>query len=386
MNKLVIMQVIPDFNSGGVERGTFEIAAYLQKHKVTNFVCSNGGALVGSLKDIGIRHIKLSVNSKNPFVILINTFKIYKKIKEYGINIVHARSRAPAWSCYFACLLTNCKFITTFHGAYSATHPLKRLYNSIMLKGTRVIAISNYIKKHIETRYHFTSDKLVVIDRGADLDYFDSNKISPARIAAIKKELNLKINAKEKLLVLPARFTRLKGHIYLLKALKYLEFQKFKCLMIGKATDAARDYVREIEYAIKDNKLEDKVFLHLLAINDMPALYKISDVVISSSQEPEGFGRTIVEAQAMGKIVISTNTGAPRDIIEDGKSGFLVQTSDPSTFAETIDKVLNLESGEVEEIVKYAKNLVISKYSLDLMCQKTLKLYRYVIEEDGKDI
>lgn len=384
MEKFIVLQVIPDFNSGGVERGTFEVAEYLKNHKVTNFVCSNGGNLIGSLKELGVKHIKLPVHSKNPVVMILNIFRLYRKIKEYEVDIVHARSRAPAWSCYFACLLSGSKFVTTFHGAYSASHSLKRFYNSVMLKGDRIIAISNYIKKHIETRYRFISEKLIVIDRGADLTYFDSKKVKAARISALKKELGIKLDAKEKLIVLPARFTRLKGHLYLIKALKYLSFKKFKCLMIGKVGIGQKDYVHEIEHAIKENKLEDKVILCQTPTSDMPALYTMADIIISASTEPEGFGRTIVEAQAMERIVISTNIGAPRDIIEDGKSGFQVPTSDAATFAEVMDSVLSMKADEVLKITQYAHSLVTSKYSLDLMCKKTLKVYKELMSDAGE--
>jgi glycosyltransferase involved in cell wall biosynthesis len=382
MKKFTVLQVIPDFNSGGVERGTFEIASYLQKHKVKNFVCSNGGSLVSSLKEIGGKHIRMSVHSKNPIVIILNAIRLYKNIKEKQIDIVHARSRAPAWSCYLACLLSGRKFVTTFHGAYSASHPLKRFYNSIMLKGQRVIAISNYIKKHIETRYHFTSPNLVVIERGADLNYFNPDNLDKTRIESIKKELGLsELDPKEKLIILPSRFTRLKGHLYLIKSLKYLTTKKFKCLMVGKAGPAQSDYLNEIKQAIREYKLEDKIIIKDEAISDMPALYSIADLVVSSSVEPEGFGRTIVEAQAMRRIVISTNIGAPQDIIEQGKSGFLVPTSDASTFAESIEKALNLKKEQAKEITDYAHKLVSKKYSLDLMCKNTLKLYQKIFDE-----
>jgi glycosyltransferase involved in cell wall biosynthesis len=254
-----------------------------------------------------------------------------------------------------------------------------------MLKGKRVIAVSNYIKKHIETRYRFTSPKLVVIDRGADLKYFNPKEVSEDSIEALQKQLALKLAKGEKLMILPSRFTRLKGHLHLLTALKYLNFKKYKCLMIGKASDSQSGYMLEIESAIKDYKLEDKVIIRTEPTNDMRVLYSMADLVISSSLEPEGFGRTIVEAQAMHKIVVSTNIGAPNDIIENGKSGFLVPTLDATTFAEVLDKALNLKSDESNKITKYAAKLVANKYSLDLMCKKTLEVYQSLMEDEDEE-
>lgn len=384
MTGLRIMQVLPDFDSGGVERATHEIAAYLKKSGIDNIVCSSGGALVSELKKDGIRHITSTMNSKNIFVMLKNIYSIARLIKTNEIDIVHARSRAPAWSCYFACMVMRCKFVTTFHAAYSATHPLKRFYNSIMLKGDKVIAISNYIRKHIETRYRFTSNKLEVIDEGVDLNYFNPKKINADRLQLLNEVLDLNLKG-EKLIILPARFTRLKGHLYLLKALKYVNYSHYKCLIIGKASDDKASYLKEIDQAIKAAKLTDKVIVIKQPFNDMPALYSIADIMISASTEPEGFGKTIIEAQAMNCMVISTNIGAPFDLIEDGKSGFLVPTSDAATFAESIDHALNLAPAQRKKIVDYAAKIVKLKYSLEVMCQKTLAIYQNLFDgSDGK--
>lgn len=384
MAKLTVLQVIPDFNSGGVERGTLEIAAYLAKKSHNAIICSNGGALVSKAKELGIKHIKLPVNSKNPLKIFMNAYKLYKIIKDQHVDILHVRSRAPAWSSWIACLMSGCKFVTTFHGAYSSSHPIKRFYNAIMLKGDKVIAISNFIKKHIETRYHYKSENLVTINRGVDLEEFSIKNVSPDSVKALKKAINLDLKKGEKLIVLPSRFTRLKGHIYLLKALHYMRSKDFKCLIIGKVTDAQLEYVSEIEDAIKEYGLESKVILHKEPTDDMRTLYSIADVVVSSSLEPEGFGRTVIEAQAMETIIVSTNIGAPKDLIEDGKSGFLAPSHDHTTFAEVLDKALSLSASERVAIIKYAHGIVVKQYSLEHMCKETLKVYQSLNKEDDE--
>lgn len=384
MEKLTILQVIPDLNSGGVEAETLEVAKYLKKKSNNSMVCSNGGALVSHLKELGIKHIKLPVHTKNPIKMMINAYRLSKLVKEHNVDILHARSRAPAWSAWMASLISKAHFVTTFHAAYSASHPMKRFYNSVMLKGERVISISDFIKKHIETRYHFTSDELVVINRGVDIHEFDRESVSADRIKKLSKSLGLDLKKGEKLIVLPSRFTRIKGHIFLIKALHYMMNKNFKCLMVGKVTDAQSEYVRDIEDAIKEYKMDSRVILCKEPITDMPALYCLADVVVSSSLEPEGFGRTVIEAQAMQTIIVSTNIGAPKDIIEDGKSGFLAPSHDHTTFAEILDKAISLSDAKRNAILKHAHHIVSTKYSLDNMCKSTLALYKELISEDDE--
>ena len=189
-----VLQVLPELNQGGVERGTIDIANALVDSGYSTFVCSFGGKLVAELEKLNVTHIKLPVHSKNPITIIKNIFKLKDIIKQNEINIVHARSRAPAWSSYFACWLTGCNFVTTFHGAYGAEHSLKRFYNSVMLRGKRVIAISNFILKHIETRYRCNTDRISVIHRGVDLKYFDPELVDKKRIEDVKKILNVPLN------------------------------------------------------------------------------------------------------------------------------------------------------------------------------------------------
>lgn len=384
-NKLKIMQVLPDLNSGGVERGTIDIANYLADKGYTNFICSAGGGLLKEIRNKKIHHITLPMYSKNPFIMLWNILKIRKIIVENNINIVHARSRAPAWSCFFACKLTKAKFVTTFHAAYSIIHPIKRLYNSVMLKGDRVIAISHFIKKHIETRYHFKSDRLVTIERGIDLDVYTAENVTPERLKKAQDTFCKDLEPDTKILLVPGRFSRIKGHRYLLSALKYLKGKKIKCIIIGKLTDKQYDYFFDLEKYSKDQELNSIVQFCSEAYSDMPALYAISHTVICPSLEPEGFGRVIVEAQAMERVIIATNIGAPAYIIKDGKDGFLTSCNDASTFADIIERSLNMTKTEYDKITANGRKKVKAKYALETMCSKTLSVYKELLSHNDTD-
>lgn len=373
-----VMQVLPELNQGGVERGTVDIASALIHSGYSTFVCSNGGKLVADLEAIHVKHIKLPLHSKNPITMIRNVFRLKDIIKQNDINIIHARSRAPAWSSYFACLLTGCNFVTTFHGAYGAEHSLKRFYNSVMLRGKRVIAISNFIFKHIETRYRCSMQRIKVIHRGVDLNYFDPKKVTDDRITKIKKVLNIELNGK--IILLPARITRLKGHLYMLESLKYLNKENFTFLIIGATSDKHFEYKKEIERTVIVYSLKDKVHI-LNAVSDMPALYSICDIVVCPTITAEAFGRTITEAQAMNKLVIATRIGAPVEIIEEKKTGFLVSPNDPSEMMDTLKKVFNMDAKEIKKITTLARSKVEKDFSLEKMCSETLKVYNEVLLE-----
>lgn len=376
--KYKILQVLPELNSGGVERGTVEIAKAITDAKHESFVISSGGQLVKKLEKNGTLHFKMPVKSKNPILMLINAFRIMRFIKRENIDIVHARSRAPAWSCFLATYLTGVKFITTFHGAYESGHALKRFYNSVMLRGDKVIAVSNYILKHIETRYRFGIGNVTVIHRGVDLEYFDSTKVSSKRKSDMKKTLG--IDLKGPVILVPARLTRLKGHLFMLHALKYLHKKEFTCVFVGKYDDAQFEYRHEIEKTIKDYGLEGKVHI-VNAVNDMAALYELCNIVVCPTVTAEAFGRTITEAQAMEKVIIATRVGAPMEIINDGKTGYLVSPAEPSELAEKLEHVMKMKDADRKKLLKAAKDKVIKDFSLSKMCEKTLALYKEVMKD-----
>jgi glycosyltransferase involved in cell wall biosynthesis len=376
-----VLQVVPNLNSGGVERGTLEVATALVHENYNAYVCSNGGSLVTDLIKIGVGHFSLPVHSKNPIIIFLNIFKLKKIILKYDINIVHARSRAPAWSCYFACKIANVKFITTFHGTYGNSNALKKIYNSIMLKGVRVIAISKFIYEHILNNYNVDKAKLQIINRGVDINYFTPENVSKERIAKVIKLLGLdeQILQGKKIILLPARFTNWKGHLYLLDIISNIKDKNFLCLMVGFIANNRDEYVNQIKVKIQTLSLKERVYL-ASDVKDIVALYAITNYVVSSSLDPEAFGRVIIEGQAMGKVVIATNHGgAATETIIDHKTGFHIPFNNVIKAAQVFDEVLSLSANEYAYIAKQGMQLVKEKYTTEAMCKETIRVYNSLL-------
>ena len=322
--KSVVMQILPALENGGVERGTVDIAKALKKEGFESIVVSNGGVMVYQLREAGIAHIELSVNTKNPLKILLNANRLAKIIKDRKVDIVHARSRAPMWSAYLACKKTNTKLVSTVHGTYSLNlgswkiFPLKRIYNEVMLKADRVIVVSNFIKEYLTQNYlgNFL-DKITVIQRGADLNYFNAKAASNTRIIGLIKSWN--IPEDKKIILMPARFTSWKGHEFLIDALTKVKHDFF-CVMVG-SDHGHGAFRKKVESLIIKNKLEEKVRIVGLC-KDMQTAYALSHCVVCPSTRPEAFGRVAIEAQSSGKIVVSTRIGGVLDTIVETKTGF----------------------------------------------------------------
>jgi glycosyltransferase involved in cell wall biosynthesis len=371
-HKKNILQVIPSLVSGGVERGTIEIAKKLKSSGYNSVVVSAGGPLVQKLIEEGIPHIKLDVATKNPFKIWSNTKLISQIVKDHEIDIIHARSRAPAWSCYMSAQANGTKFITTFHGIYNINNFFKRYYNSIMTEGERIIAVSNFVKRHILENYHTNEEKIRVIHRGVDHRYFDPARLQDEILAKMRDKYH--IPAGVPVVLLPSRFTNWKGQTVLVEALKKIKHLDFFCIMVG---DNAKHpaYVHRLRDNIINSRLQSKVQIFGNE-SDMLSLYGIADIVLSTSIEPEAFGRTITEGQAMQKLVIATNIGGAAETIEDEKTGFHISPNDADELAEKISYCLSiLGSDKADEITKAARDSSITKFSLDLMFTKTLAVY-----------
>lgn len=374
-HKKTILQVVPALVSGGVERGTIDIAGKLKNIGHTPIVISAGGPLVEKLERAGVMHIILNVASKNPLVIWRNAKKIADIIRKYKVDIIHARSRAPAWSCYMAAKKTNTKFITTFHGIYNFSGFLKKYYNSIMTEGKIVIAVSEFVKRHIIENYKANPDKIRVIYRGVDHKYFNQANISEEIIAKFKEKYNVPGNVP--VILLPSRMTEWKGHMVLVKALEKIKHLNFYCLMVGDLSKHP-DFIQRVQTSIKELKLQSKVQIFSNE-NDMPSLYGISDIVLSTSIEPEAFGRTIIEAQSMEKLVIATNIGGAAETIVDGQTGYHVKANDAGELAQKIEYCLSiLNTKTAEKITTAARKSVIKNFSLDSMLDKVLKIYEEV--------
>ena len=371
--KATLLQLLPALSSGGVERGAVEIAIAARDHGMRSLVASSGGEMVRHLEAAGIEHILLPLDAKTPWGIYRNIRRLRQIIREYKIDIVHARSRAPAWSGYFAALKTGCHFITTFHGTYGLKGKYKQKYNAIMTKGERVIAISDFIARHIGEHYSVESERLVTIPRGVDLVSFNPENVTRQRWMRIVH--HLKIPLELPLILMPGRLTRWKGHGFLLEALSRLPHRNFFCIMIGDDKDHA-GYREELEQKIRDLGLvgSARIVPHTY---DMPAVYFLSALVACVSTSPEAFGRVAIEAQAMGKPVIATNQGGFLETILSEKTGWLVPPHDVEALTETLDRLLMAlqRPATRSEIAEAAIAHVHANFGLDSMKAATLAVY-----------
>lgn len=372
----VILQVLPRLETGGVERGTLEIASALKEAGWTPVVVSGGGRMVADLSRTGVEHVTMPVYSKNPFVIRKNARALAALIREKNVDVIHARSRAPAWSAKRAAEMTGIPFLTTFHGAYN-TGPfnIKRRYNKVMADGTLVIAVSKFIKDHIIKNYGIPEDKIRLIHRGVDIDRFDAQKVTPDRMIALAKKWRIPEDVP--VVMLPGRLTRWKGQTVMLDALARMKNKNLRCLFVGSDQGRAH-YRRELEKKIKKLGLESIVQL-VDHCSEMDVAYLLTDIVVSASTDPEAFGRVVPEAQAMGRIVVGTNHGGATETIRDGVTGFLVPPADPDALAQALDRALSMSADERDKMAKASIERVRSEFSKALMCSKTLDVYRELL-------
>lgn len=370
----VILQLVPQLRSGGVERGTIEIARAIVRAGGTAIVASSGGPLVTPLQQAGAIHITLPMHSKNPFTIWINSRRIARLVRKHGVSIIHARSRAPAWSGWWAAKKTGCHFVTTFHGTYGLSGPCKRRYNSIMTRGERVIAVSNFIAEHIRKNYAPSPDALRVIHRGVDLKLFNPFGHSPQRMIQLAKEWRLPDHLP--LILFPGRITRWKGQDVFLNALARLPHRHFFAIILG--DDKGHEtYRRELEALIVKSNLEGHVRI-ARHTNYIVEAYMLARLVVATSIEPEAFGRVVLEAQAMGKPVIATNHGGPCETVIPDVTGWLVSPRQAEELAQAIDYVLHLEPAALQALGEEAYASA-QHFSTDIMCQQTLSVYEEVL-------
>lgn len=377
--KPVVLQVLPELNQGGVELGTIEVASEMQKEGIVNFVASAGGRMCYNLDRLKVKHFTLPLKSKNPIRLWLNYRHLVKIIKENGINIVHARSRAPAWSAYWAARKTGAKFLTTFHGTYGlGPKGIKKIYNRVMTYGDRVIAISNHIKQHILKNYKCDESKIRLIHRCVNVENFDVSKVTAERMIKLMEEYHLPED--KPIILLIGRLTRWKGQMLLIEALEELKDMDFFCAFVG--DDQGRDYyTQELKNAIKAKGLEGR-FAFIRHVTDVPAMMMISEVVVSASLEPEAFGRIAAEGQAMGRIVLASNIGGSLENLIDGKTGRLFESGNPHSLAEAIKWAFSLTSEERKQIGAAAIENVKQNFTKQIMCEKTLAVYQELINMD----
>ncbi|HVC55903.1 MAG TPA: glycosyltransferase family 4 protein [Stellaceae bacterium] len=369
-----VLQVIPSLVSGGVERGTVDLAGALVAAGWTSYVASAGGPMEHQLTRVGARHLKLPLASKNPLVMRRNAGALIDIIRHHKIDIVHARSRAPAWSAWSAARATGRHFVTTFHNAYDTDLPLKRWYNSVMARGERVIAISQFVGEHVAGVYGVGRDRLRVIPRGIDLAAFDPRGVNGERVATLATRWRVPDDTT--VLMLPGRLTRWKGGLDFIEAIARLGRRDLCCLLVGAEQHAG--FRRELEAAIGRLGLIG-MFRIVEDCNDMPAAYVLADLVISASTDPEGFGRVIVEAQAMGRPVVATDHGGARETIVPGVTGWLVPPGDTTALAAAIAKALALDDAARAAFARRARAYVAAGYSREAMCSRTIDQYEELL-------
>ncbi len=375
-HKPTVLQVLPALVTGGVERGTMDIAKALVDNGFRSLVVSAGGSLVKSIENDGSTHITLPLNSKNPWCIFNNISKLVELIKKEKVDIVHARSRAPAWSAYIAAKKTGCKFITTFHGSYGMQNRIKRLYNSVMAKGERVIAVSEFISEYIKKYYpDVPKEKITIIHRGVDTKVFDPSNVGFERINILAKQL--RIPDDKVIITMPARITRWKGHLVLIRALATLSKKQFHCILVGDVQDN-RNYHNEMLELMGEFGLDNNIAF-AGAVRDMPALYTLSDIVVVPSTRSEAFGRISIETQAMAKIIIATDIGGFKETIINQKNGFTVPPNDSIALAKAIRKAMAMTVKQRQEMGISARKFIEEKFSLDSMVKKTLNLYKKLL-------
>ena len=371
--KATVLQVVPQLVMGGVERGTIDVAAAIVAYGWNAVVASEGGPMVRELERAGATHVTLPLASKNPFVIRSNIDRLVKLIVRHDVDIVHARSRAPAWSARYAAERTGRHFVTTFHNAYGDGSYLKRRYNAVMAAGERVIAISQFVANHVAATYGVDRDRLRLIPRGVDVARFDPDSVSPERLVRLMQVWRLPEDAQ--MVLLPGRLTRWKGQLVFIEALARLRRPGLHAVILG-AGDLG--YRRELEKAIVAAG-GGATFRIVDDCADMAAAYMLAHVVVSASTQPEGFGRVIIEAQAMGRPVIATAHGGAQETITEGDTGWLVPPGDAAALAAALARALDQDPAARLAMSRREVAHVRAHFTSGLMAARTLTVYRELL-------
>jgi glycosyltransferase involved in cell wall biosynthesis len=368
----VVLQVLPSLITGGVERGTVEIAKAIVEAEAIALVASAGGPLVRKIERAGGTHITLKLTTKSPLGIWRNAQALEALIRERNVSLVHARSRAPAWSAWLACQRTDVPFVTTYHGTYGESFPFKRRYNSVMARGRIVIAASHFIADLVAARHHVDVARIRIIPRGVDPAVFDPATVSGSRIAKLAADWRVPDNMR--IVTLPGRLTAWKGHAVLLDAIARLSRPDVMCVFVGSA-QGRQGYVRNLEH--KAMRLGISARLRLVGqCDDMPAAMCLSDVVVHASTKPEAFGRVVIEAQAMGRPVIASDLGGPVETVRHGETGWRVRPDDPDALAAAIELALDLDP---EARLSLGQRARASVPTVRAMQDATLDVYEAVL-------
>lgn len=375
----VVLQVLPALNSGGVEQGVIDINAAIVRAGGKSIVVSSGGGRVHEITKAGGIHIAMP-QSKNPLVMWANIGRLRRIIREHNVDIVHACSRAPAWSAGRAVVGTNARYVTSCHAAHKLGGRLKNFYNSSIAKGERVIAVSHFLADYLEKNYAVDPNILRVIHRGVAIEKFHPNAVTPERLVSLSRQMRIPEGAS--VILLPARISRIKGHMFLIDAIEKLQRKDIFCLFVG-SDIGNENYFAELEAYIASKNLGAQVRIEPQC-NDMPAAYMTATVVVVPSLVPEGFGRVPIEAQAMGRPCIATDHGGARETIVREETGWLVKPGDVEGLAKALDEALGLDARGRAMLATQAMNHVAQHFTNEQMTQGTLDVYAELLAEGRK--
>ena len=381
-SNLKVLQVIPKLGYGGAETGCYDIAHYLPENGCKSFIVTSGGELLKFVDKNKVKVFRLPVQSKNPILILINAIILTFIILFNNISIIHARSRAPAWSCLIASKITSRKFVTTFHGTYNFKSNLKKLYNSVMVRSDLIIAGSNFIFSHIKENYSNylnQKKKLLVVFRGINVDYFDpTTKLETEEKKLLKQ---WEIEKDKKIILLPGRLTTWKGQEVFIEAINLvnieLGYEAFYAVILG--SDQGRDLYKKKLIRLSEQYRLTKQLRFIDHCKDMALAYKVSDIIVSASIEPEAFGRVSVEAQSMEKPIIASNIGGSNETVVDEKTGYLFKAGDAKSLSQKILKTLTIDETQLKLIGNEGRKNIVQKFNVEKMCFSTYSEYKRLI-------
>jgi len=379
---LKVLQVIPKLGYGGAETGCFDIAHYLPENNCGSFIVTSGGELLKFVDKKKVKIFKLPVQSKNPLLIFINSIILIGIILLNNISIVHARSRAPAWSCLIASKITGRKFVTTFHGTYNFKTNLKKFYNSVMVRSDLIIAGSNFIFSHIKENYSMYLNykkKFLVIFRGINVDYFDSSTTLENDEKKLLKQWD--IEKDKKIILLPGRLTSWKGQEVFIEAVNLINielgYEAFYTVILG--SDQGRELYKKKLIRLSEQYRMSKQIRFIDHCKNMALAYKVSDIIVSASNEPEAFGRVSVEAQSMGKPIVASNIGGSNETVIDEKTGFLFESNNAKSLSKQILRVLNMDETSLKMMGIEARKNVTQRFNVEKMCFSTYSEYKRLL-------
>jgi len=376
-----LLQVVPELETGGAEQSTIDVAHAVVRAGGTALVATRGGRMTARLESDGGRLAQMPVQTKNPLMMLGNAARLVSLIRQENVTIVHARSRAPAFSALWAAHVTGTPFVATYHGVYKAQSGFKRWYNAVMTRGDLVIANSDYTRDHVLAEHDIDPDKLVTIPRGVDLERFDPTFVTPNRVEQLRAAWGIADNDHRTRILLAGRLTRIKGHLTVINAARRLVAEGRRDFLILFAGDdqGRTGYAAELQAAIEAAGLVEQVKI-VGHCDDMPAAYLLVDVAILPTTVPESFGRAAVEPQAMGRPVIASNHGGVTETVLDGVTGWLAPVDDPAAWATALARAIDLGPTKRLEMGEVGRKRARQLYSADAMCAQTLAAYEKVLE------